>query len=378
MPTFIARSGSFNNLKLTGLSSSIQTNIVSVDTASGQLYYAPASSAGLTITNNQNGNLLTATGGTTIRGSVFLNIKDLNSGPTYTSATQAVLTLAPETAIVSSGSQFKWANNPGAGWVEGLMTSSAYKIVFGRGLVTYEASSNVATGTNVPALYLGNYNDTSSFTSYLAYGNHPVLVIGSGTSNTNRSNALVVSDSGEITAGVLNITTQFQSNAPVIFTNALQVNGLINNAGGISSSNATFTRASGSFTGSFTGDGSGLTNVQLPTPPANGYYTYRNTALNQYNIPTVDQNGQLTNSSINTDSNGNLLVSVLGVGTVSSPLDLIQIDSFNSSYGMTINNGRMQLSPLDPLPSGQLGSIAVSGSSLWFHNGSTWKEVNLL
>ncbi len=38
----------------------------------------------------------------------------------------------------------------------------------------------------------------------------------------------------------------------------------------------------------------------------------------------------------------------------------------------------LKLRPSNPLPTGQLGSLATSGSKLWFHNGSTWKEVSLL
>lgn len=38
----------------------------------------------------------------------------------------------------------------------------------------------------------------------------------------------------------------------------------------------------------------------------------------------------------------------------------------------------LTLSPRNPLPAGTLGSMAVSGSSLYFHNGSQWREVSLV
>lgn len=36
----------------------------------------------------------------------------------------------------------------------------------------------------------------------------------------------------------------------------------------------------------------------------------------------------------------------------------------------------LNLSPQNPLPAGQLGSLAVSGSSLYFHNGSNWGVIS--
>jgi hypothetical protein len=36
----------------------------------------------------------------------------------------------------------------------------------------------------------------------------------------------------------------------------------------------------------------------------------------------------------------------------------------------------MNIAPLDPLPNGTIGDLAVSGSSLYFYNGA-WKEVLL-
>ena len=41
-------------------------------------------------------------------------------------------------------------------------------------------------------------------------------------------------------------------------------------------------------------------------------------------------------------------------------------------------NSIINLAKSDPLPSGITGSIAVSGSNLYFHNGTAWKQVSLL
>lgn len=36
----------------------------------------------------------------------------------------------------------------------------------------------------------------------------------------------------------------------------------------------------------------------------------------------------------------------------------------------------MKLSQLDPLPAGTVGELAVSGSNLYFHNGTSWSQIN--
>jgi hypothetical protein len=379
MATFIARSGSFNNLKVTGLGSTVQNNVVTIDTASGQLYYSPASSVGITITNNTNGNLLTATGTSTIRGSIYLNIKDLTSGPTYPSATQAVFSLAPETAIASVGTQYKWVLNS-LGYPEGLMTSSAYKIAFGRGLVTYENGNNVLAGTNVPALYLGNYNDTSSLISNIIDGYQPVFVIGSGVDDTNRSNALVVYENGEVVANVLRISTQFSSTAPVLFTNILQVDNKALFFGGISSSqNISITGAGKKLLGtaSYADTALYVKTAQTASYLDGGLNPYVRTdgnALVSSLIPYIDGNGFLSAYSSPLSTDGSYFVGIANL----NPQDYLDITSTDPAYGITLNNGSIKLGAVDPLPGGQLGAMAVSGSNLWFHNGSTWKEVNLI
>jgi methionine-rich copper-binding protein CopC len=36
----------------------------------------------------------------------------------------------------------------------------------------------------------------------------------------------------------------------------------------------------------------------------------------------------------------------------------------------------IKLTPQNPLPTGQVGMLATSGSNLFFHNGSTWQQIN--
>jgi hypothetical protein len=47
----------------------------------------------------------------------------------------------------------------------------------------------------------------------------------------------------------------------------------------------------------------------------------------------------------------------------------------NSGGSLTINSGNFNIAAQDPLPAGNVGDLAVSGSNLYFHNGSEFKQV---
>jgi hypothetical protein len=46
----------------------------------------------------------------------------------------------------------------------------------------------------------------------------------------------------------------------------------------------------------------------------------------------------------------------------------------NSAGGLTINSGNFNIAAQDPLPAGNVGDLAVSGSNLFFYNGA-WTQV---
>lgn len=65
------------------------------------------------------------------------------------------------------------------------------------------------------------------------------------------------------------------------------------------------------------------------------------------------------------------------IGLRTIPNDLLDINATqNPSLGITLK-GTLKLKPLSSLPAGTLGAMAVSGSDLYFHNGSEWKKVLL-
>lgn len=71
----------------------------------------------------------------------------------------------------------------------------------------------------------------------------------------------------------------------------------------------------------------------------------------------------------------------LYIGHLGYPLLTGSLASGNLSLsinGATTIESTLTLKPQNPLPAGTLGSMAVSGSNLYFHNGTGWKEVLLV
>jgi hypothetical protein len=54
------------------------------------------------------------------------------------------------------------------------------------------------------------------------------------------------------------------------------------------------------------------------------------------------------------------------------PFDLTEV-TVRSKLSVTET---LKLAPLDPLPTGVVGELAVSGSNLYFHNGTSWGQIN--
>ena len=60
------------------------------------------------------------------------------------------------------------------------------------------------------------------------------------------------------------------------------------------------------------------------------------------------------------------------------PHGLIRFHFPVESTGSVSFSSLINLAPQDPLLSGSLGSLATSGSNLYFHDGSTWRQVQLV
>lgn len=82
---------------------------------------------------------------------------------------------------------------------------------------------------------------------------------------------------------------------------------------------------------------------------------------------------QLT--AVTGDTTGNyLIVNNSGETTTNKVVKETFLSNINTSVSIT---GSLNLSSVDPLPSGNLGDLSVSGSLLFFHNGTEWKKVLL-
>jgi len=58
--------------------------------------------------------------------------------------------------------------------------------------------------------------------------------------------------------------------------------------------------------------------------------------------------------------------------------NLNQESGYTSTLDKASVNTTLTLSPQNPLPSGAVGEMATSGSNLYFHNGTEWKEVSFV
>ena len=58
--------------------------------------------------------------------------------------------------------------------------------------------------------------------------------------------------------------------------------------------------------------------------------------------------------------------------------EINQDSGYTATWDKTSVNTTLTLSPQNPLPSGAVGEMATSGSNLYFHNGTEWKEVSFV
>ncbi len=91
----------------------------------------------------------------------------------------------------------------------------------------------------------------------------------------------------------------------------------------------------------------------------------------------IDQNSLITGELIQTDYIDAIEISASVISSSNFYIDqntlitgeLIQTDAIEV-------NTYLQLNPSDPLPSGSLGRLAVSGTVLYFHNGTSWSAIS--
>ena len=77
------------------------------------------------------------------------------------------------------------------------------------------------------------------------------------------------------------------------------------------------------------------------------------------------------NATDSTSQAGNTALAV-GTGTSGSRRTSLHV----SSSGLTTISDGLRLTPQNPLPAGSVGTLAVSGSNLFYHNGTSWSQIN--
>jgi len=172
MGTFLARSGSFNNLKVTNLASSSKANIVAIDSASGQLFYMSTASFG--------------GGGGTPGGSnkqIQFNNSNTFSGSSnfiYDYVTDNLIYNAPDNP---SAPRPEYINNP---------NNSLNSVLMGLGLTGSYIESGLEPYYDT-SITLGLYNSSHSFSAVNPLNN--TFVVGNGYydfANVTRENAIEI------------------------------------------------------------------------------------------------------------------------------------------------------------------------------------------
>jgi hypothetical protein len=209
------------------------------------------------------------------------------------------------------------------------------------GEITIEGDSELYIHTPPTFIDTGSFTTTASFNAYTASNDNILATFATTGSNTFqgtqiiRDTLIMTASIGpnkrtlSVTGGLTDGTTTFGSSMSII--NLAPPNLNHNLSFGVTDKMDSFTGIQQNRVGFFYGE----TGLQTSSP------------FQQFYIDIADS------GSFNIE-NADLLVS--------QSLNVKEI---------------INLAPQDPLPSGQLGDIGVSGSALYFYDGSSWRTVNL-
>jgi hypothetical protein len=133
--------------------------------------------------------------------------------------------------------------------------------------------------------------------------------------------------------------------------------------------------------------------ANVTSPNAFGFFTlYRSDVIFQNSLPVVAASGSANYRSgdINVDDTGYLYTDLPVITSEGSKADnrlipgnarVIHSYPMQTTKDITLTGSAqlvsslVKLSPYTTLPAGSVGLMAVSGSSLYFHNGTTWNKV---
>lgn len=114
------------------------------------------------------------------------------------------------------------------------------------------------------------------------------------------------------------------------------------------------------------------------------YPGFGNEFQDYFAIEYYDSTGYNFGSEFNVNGKNTILTSTPSGSGFSGRAYVQTIDNYDGTADVNIasNSGRiniqtvMNLTAQDPLPTGTTGDLAVSGSNLYFHNGTSWGQIN--
>jgi len=163
--------------------------------------------------------------------------------------------------------------------------------------------------------------------------------------------------------------------------NNLTVTGNLDTTGTITSDNYVYVEGGAQNTKGFFTPSDALSNfngaslITANTPPVANLFLYRSGSSNASCaiIANSYTDGYVVDELIQIQSDINTGITFSDWG--GTWLTIPYAGSPTYSRKVTINNA-LKLEPQDPLPAGALGELAVSGSSLYFHNGTSWGVIS--
>jgi hypothetical protein len=194
---------------------------------------------------------------------------------------------------------------------------------------------------------------TTSIAKISATGSFSGSYIGNGYQITNITASNIINFTNDV-------RSQFNAG-----DNITIVSGTISSTGGIS-----VVSSSGNITGSgLSGneirlkDNISLTSISASTITSSNFYIDQNSLITGEIIQTDLLDAITISASVITASNFYIDQNTLITGEIIQS-DAVEINTY------------LQLAVNDPLPSGSLGRLAVSGTALYFHNGTSWSIIS--
>jgi hypothetical protein len=274
-------------------------------------------------------------------------------------------------------------------WSRNSISSSYPIAVSGLTIYTPFNVSGFSTDNSIFLGYSAGNLATNAYSSYF---------IGSyaGTNATNTNNSNFIGNEAGYQATNANNSNFIGSNVGKTATNAAYSN-FLGISVGIDATNAIFSNFIGTGTGvnAASASYSTLIGYNVGSNPGNSYQSIKsnniiigtNITLANGRQDSINLGGLIFGTGSYSTTSGNAFSgSANGRIGINQPLPLYSLDvsgSGNYTNGLTITGSvniteTINLKPMNPLPTGTLGQLAVSSSNdLYFYNGASWVNISI-